>query len=82
MVGDVLQHAARLVGVPVVRDAVIPGSPRHDADTDLHSRLWLRERTGARYPQIEVFYVPRRPRRWTRRPPGSAPRGPPRPITR
>lgn len=57
-VRDVLQHAARLVGVPVVRDAVIPGSPRHDADTDLHSRLWLRERTGVGYPQIEEFYVP------------------------
>ncbi|XVV02683.1 hypothetical protein ACQPW3_35830 [Actinosynnema sp. CA-248983] len=58
VVGKVLQRAARLVGVPVVRDAVIPGSPRRHADTDPHSRLWLRERTGCRYPQIEEFYVP------------------------
>lgn len=57
-VGEVLHHAARLVGSPVVRDAVIPGSPRRDADTDMHSRLWLRRRTGSGYPQIEEFYVP------------------------
>lgn len=58
IVGEVLHHAARLVGIPVVRDAVIPGSPRRHADTDVHSRLWLRKRCGTRYPQIEEFYVP------------------------
>lgn len=57
-VGEILHQAARLVHSPVVRDAVIPGSPRRHADTDVHSRLWLRQRSGSTYPQIEEFYVP------------------------